>query len=217
MMLRGLRSPFCKAVAIVAAAILNVTLVPSQGRSEEVHTSVLYLLIEMARPMKPQANEPTTWHTAPRCPMGVCTGAAVLPCCPMRVNKCVTDKPVPGCECAPCLNGQTSGCQSEGCCEGVCGKPECSLAEIRRLCAEQARALREMQRMLTEMHATMNALQVEVQLLSQNPVVYPNYPQPMYYNQPAGSVPNPQQIYYNVPNAMPAQPMPMPVTQLRSN
>src|SRR5206468_645471 len=81
-------------------ASLAVALLPATGRCDDER--VLYFLIEMARPQKPQPPKPCA---APTCPLGYCRGAAASPCCPRSSHEGVAWK----------------SCDTQsGCCEAAC-------------------------------------------------------------------------------------------------
>jgi hypothetical protein len=194
MILRGLKTGFCKGVAIAMAVALTLTL-PSQGRCDDVpRGNLILVLVEIAKPKKPQS-KPLPACASPCCPMGTCTGAATLPCCPMA--RCVQAPvciPTQG-SCSACPVHKPEAC-AKSCCEkpcceqaGSCCKADQALPEMR----EQIRMLRNMQVMMKEMQNTINALQVEVQTLRQNQVNVPILPGnpwqfPMPYKMPQGGV-----------------------------
>ena len=158
----------CKCVVTAALAL---TLLPGLARAEMPRGSLVVILIEMAKPKKPEMAKPVPCIASPCCPMGVCKGAATLPCCPVAscprqgpCSACPVHKPE-GC-CKPCCD--------KACCEqSDCCKAERTLAEMRAVCAEQARMLQEMQALMKEMRNTINMLQVEWQLQRQSQVICP--------------------------------------------
>jgi hypothetical protein len=159
----------------VVAVALALTMLPGLARCDEMPSSgFVVILLDIVKPKKPDFKKPRPC-AAPCCPMGMCTGARTLPCCPVaHVTAEVKVAPCP-------MQGPCAACpvrKPEGCAQPCCGKPCCeqagcckaepALAELRALCAEQARVLREMHVMMKEMRDTINMLQVEVQQQRQN-------------------------------------------------
>ena len=111
-----------------------------------------------------------------------------MPCCPVghacsKTTACPMQGACAACPTTPKPMGCAKACCEQPCCpKACCDKPCCeqaackaepTLAELRALCAEQARVLREMHVMMKEMRDTINMLQVEVQLQRQNQVTNP--------------------------------------------
>ena len=190
----------------VVAVALSLTLLPGVGRCDDVQNSrLVVLLFKLTKPKKPQWVKPLPC-AATHCPMGVCTGAATMPCCPvMHVESCPVACPVhkPDDCCKPCC--------AKPCCEqaGYC-KVEHTLAEMRALCAEQARQLQEMHVMMKEMRSTINAMQIELQLQvqRQNQAIYPAVPKDQPPGEPYDWVPGPVpgQPYDWLPDRVPGEP-----------
>jgi hypothetical protein len=178
MILRGLKTRFCKSVAIAMAVALTLTL-PSQGRCDDVpRGNLILVLVEIAKPKKPES-KPVPACTSPCCPMGTCTGAATLPCCPMaRCSVAPVCIPTQGtCSACPVAKPEACSrpCYEQPCCEQAanCCKVNQTLAEVRALCAEQAHMLRDMRGTMREMTNALREMQIEVQMLRQNQVTYP--------------------------------------------
>jgi hypothetical protein len=164
----------------VVALAFSLTLLPGVARCDDVQNSrLVVLLFKLTKPKKPEYAKPLP-SAATHCPMGVCTGAATMPCCPvMHVEACPTACPVhkPEGRCKPCC--AKTCCEQAASCKPCCPKPCCeqagcckveqTLAEIRALCAEQARVIQEMKVMMQEMRNTINVMQIE-QLQRQNQV-----------------------------------------------
>jgi hypothetical protein len=104
-------SRFWKTVAAVMAAALSVTLVPGQGRCDDMpRANVILMVIELGRPKKPECAKPVAQPASPCCP-----GAGAMPCCPMAQvtsipcqgpSTCtVCPVPKPEAVAAPCVHG----------------------------------------------------------------------------------------------------------------
>jgi uncharacterized coiled-coil protein SlyX len=88
-MLNGIR----KWLTLAAAAMLTLTLVPTDGRCQE-SCSVFQVLIDLARPQPPKKPQVIGIVVTPHCPMGVCSGAA----CPSYCRAhCGTSAACPAC------------------------------------------------------------------------------------------------------------------------
>jgi len=172
----------------VVAGALVLTLLPGLARSAEMpHSNLIVIMFDLAKPKKPQFKKPCV---SPCCPMGVCTGARTMSCCPVahactKTASCPMQGPCGACKTTPKPTPKPMGCAKaccdEPCCEkACCDKPCCvqaqcckvepTLAELRALCAEQARVLREMHVMMKEMRDTIDVLKGELQLQRQNQV-----------------------------------------------
>jgi hypothetical protein len=119
-MLKGIRKWF----GLATLATLTLTLLPLDGRCQE-GDSVLHLLIDLACPQKPQKPKKAQLFgvtATPRCPMGVCTGAACPWYCSEHCGQHTQACPVP--------DGGTviSGCRTMSCpnCAATCVTPPCS-------------------------------------------------------------------------------------------
>jgi hypothetical protein len=211
-MLSGLRRGSRKALAAVLAATLALALLPAESRSETY--SVLHILIEMARPKKPLKPQPAC--AAPCCPMGVCRGAATMPCCPIVCGCCEpescqvrwlnrVDKP------ETCSRGC---CENKACCEDCQAVIERQAAMLRRLCAEHDQTMQQLQAMTTELRLEIMGLRQEIQLLRQ--VFVPPQMQPPYNLIQPPMLPPQQPDPRSMPMPMP-YPMPMPQAPFQSN
>jgi hypothetical protein len=177
---------FWKTVAAVMAVALSVTLLPGQGRCDDMpRASVIMMVIELTHPKKPECAKPVAQPLSPCCP-----GAAAMPCCPMAHTttvpcqgpsttctvcpvskpviiggmKCVSDKGVcPTCPMCPHFQVETvpAPCCMKACCvKACCEQTGCCQAE--HVLAEMRAHFAEQARMLHDLQTQIKDLRTAV-------------------------------------------------------
>jgi hypothetical protein len=200
--------------ALVAAAVL--VLAPNTARCDE-NGWFFEFVVQMAKPKKPTKPTKLTKPVlaachAFHCPEGVCTGAALMPCCPICSEAARQES---GCE--RCCHAGCAACtpaKPEHVCSTPLGTPVVADDEGRSVLEQEAVVLRDVcidhERALLQMQLVVNQLTFEIQMLrlqmqtmqTMQPVQY-FVPNAAYGPQPGG-----------MPYAPPIPPMIAPRMQM---
>jgi uncharacterized coiled-coil protein SlyX len=74
-----------KMLTVAITAVMSLTLLPAQGRSE----TLWQIVVSLSKPKQPQKPCCIQPECCPECcPQGVCTGACTMPCCPVGCGTC---------------------------------------------------------------------------------------------------------------------------------